>query len=290
MPLPVPYEKYKRLSDMRAFVKTEEGIEFIYLIREDSSDKGKLSCHKDLHKIVQLMRCALRLQILHLESSNERRTLYCFGFLTSGYKIQLLQMQVHLKSEEDYSTPIYQLWIEDELDLLGYDENTLNTLLTWLCAIRCYHFDLCQSIKTWKTKEKPRVCMTSKKSNIAKISSTAQYQDKSKDDHHSAKNKKNNNNSDSDEDDDENGSGKPEQNSNTNQTSLANRSRAPQISPYRPSKGNSGNYNNNDSLDNETLDAIVRGIDNNEHFVLREVSRGSTVRWLILTDFDLNTK
>ncbi len=161
MTLPVPFEKFKRLTDARSAVWKGK-IEFVYFIREDSPAKEINEDHKDLHKLVQLMRCALRFQILHLKPSNERRTLYCFGILTSGYCVQLLQMQVQLHSENDYESPIYELWVEPELDLAEFDKASLTKLMTWLVAIRAYHFKLENLLESWTVLTTARKLMKDK--------------------------------------------------------------------------------------------------------------------------------
>jgi hypothetical protein len=60
--------------------------------------------------------------------SNQARTIYCFGYLTSGYKMQLLKMEVMLFSKEDHNSPMYTLQAEKELDLSNF-EAELNLFL-----------------------------------------------------------------------------------------------------------------------------------------------------------------
>lgn len=152
MPLPPPFTKSKRLPDMRAFVAKSD-TEFTYFIREDSPLRE--GYHKDLHKLVQLMRCALRLQILHMVPSNQARTIYCFGYLTSGYKMQLVKMEVMLFSKEDYNSPLYTLQAEKELDLSNFEAEPLETLMTQLAAIRHYGRVLESQLEEWTLVKKP---------------------------------------------------------------------------------------------------------------------------------------
>lgn len=217
----------------------KNGVEFIYFIHENSSNKGTMKFHNDVHKLIQLMRCALRLQILHLTPSDDNvRTLYCFGMLTSGYSVQLFQMKVQLTSVNAYATPIYELWAEPEVNLSSFDKNSLATLMTWLAGIRYYRHSLKKSLEVWQTTTIPGV-----KFQTSKTPATS-GQEGPIDDHSSAKH--NEIKKDKRDDDDEG----PDPNPNNNDQT----------------KGREDSTVNGD-----TLEAIIRGINNNECYVLQEV-------------------
>ncbi len=229
------------LPDARSSVWKDK-VEFIYFIREDGP-------HKDLHKLIQLMRCALQLQILHLQPSEVPRTLYCFGILTSGYCVQLLQMFVRLNSEKVYDNPLYELWAEPELNLAQFDEASLTKLMTWLLAIRTYHFHLETFLKSWPVVTTARECLTTKTINLAKNSIT----------------------DDSDYDDDKQCKFDPAPNNNNTNRPRSCETSTQQPSPYKASQ-KQGSKGNKEEVDQETLDAIVYGINNKEYSVLHEVS------------------
>lgn len=270
MPLPPPFEKLKRLPDMRAYVAQQE-TEFTYFIREDSPLKQ--GHHKELHKIVQLMRCALRLLVLHMKPSNKQRTLYCFGYLNSGYKMQLLQMSVELNSEADYVSSIYTLLVDGELDLTELNAGALETLMTQLVAIRLYGHHLDHLLNAWELVKKPHPHQTSQKRAIAKSSARAGSKESSMaDDHAELKERP------FKYDKDDHDAGPPDNSgSRSNQPrGQEQRQQASQSSPTFRKSGGSAQNNNEEKLDSATLDVIVRAVKSNEYCLLQEVRNAAS--------------
>ncbi len=189
MPLPPPFEKYRRKPDAHAFVNSTLK-EFIFFLREDSPVRtdNDADVHKDLHKIVQLMRCALRLQLLMLNPSYKgQRTLYCFGILSSGLKFRLLQMSVVLKTEQDYTSPKFMLYIDNGLLDLNFaqvdmDEKRarLTKWLNWLSVIRSYGFHLKKLLESgeWQLNTELLECKTTAKTGVVHESAKNKEGDK----------------------------------------------------------------------------------------------------------------
>jgi len=138
MKLPPPFENETRNPDFRAFVKVKN-VEFTFFICEDSNQVSTL--HKDTHKIVQEMRCALRTQTRHWNDTSAGH-LACFGMLNSTYKIQLLIMWVDLYKAQDYENPTFMLHAENPIEVQEKNgkivTQDVEKLLSWLSAVRSY--------------------------------------------------------------------------------------------------------------------------------------------------------
>ncbi len=260
MPLPPPFESLNRKPAVRGFVKTSLK-EFIYFLREDSPVRtdNNTDVHKGPFKLVQLIRCALRLQALMLSPDYSGRTLYCFGILCNGLKLQLLQMSVTLNSLKDYASPIFSLYIEKKQLDLGFTEQTtmdvihsrLTRLFNWLAVIRSYGFHLDQRLNSgqWLLNKEMLKCNTSLADSPAKSTAKHHVQNKEKDD---------------------------EVDHNTSpqrdQDRLGRTPRQLNFDAVAQRKSNNNNNRTTDGINDAILAAIVQAIEDKRYSVLHEVS------------------